>query len=114
MTLEDIKSRLSAHLPQNNLELKSRLGSSFLFCSEALPQFPLVELNSRNSQALSKGRIPSYLIQHTLEQQKKVNQTHKNQIMKATEGDHLVSLLELRPFQKLRILKNFNSFSRRT
>ena len=113
LTAEDFKEKVLKVFPKGEQDLKSQFGKSFLFCSEALPQFPVMELTSRDSRFVSQGRIPEFLIQHTLEQQKEVNQTQKNQIMKITVGTQLVSLLEFSPFQKLRILKNFNQSRKR-
>jgi len=37
----------------------------------------------------------------------RVNKNSQPQILKAVKGQKLVALLEMRPFQKIRILKNF-------
>ena len=113
VTVADFKEKVEKVPPKGEQDLKTQFGKSFLFCSEALPQFPVVELTSRNSRFVSQGRIPEFLIKNTLERQKEVNQTQKNQIMKITAGNQLVSLLEFSPFQKLRILKNFNQSRKR-
>ena len=107
LSLDQIKNKLSPALPEGSADFKERLGHHFLLCSEALPEFPFLKLTFRDSKLISRGLIPSFIIQDTLDIQEKVNKTQKNQIMKITRGDHLISLLEFRPFKKLKILRNF-------
>ena len=103
---EELESLLSKKFPASQEELKSLLGKSFLFPNKALTHFPQIELTKRQSKLLSQGRLDSYLILAVQKNQIETNKTNKNQILKAVRADSLLALLELRPFKKIKILKN--------
>ena len=107
LTVSQLEQKFSQKLPANEQSLKSILGSSFLFSSSALTQFPQVELTIRNAKQLKQGRIPIYILSHIQKQQIAVNKTGQSQILKAVKGEKLLALLELRPFEKIKILRNF-------
>ena len=107
LTIGELKQKLSEVFPEGEEELKSLLGDSFLFPSEALNQFSEVELTGRNARMLKQGRIPVYILEKVQEKQIHVNKKGKAQILKAIKGKKLVALLEMRPFEKIKILKNF-------
>ena len=106
LTLSQIEEKLEQS-PQSTEDLKTALGEAFVYTSSALPDFPLVQLTKRDLQSLSFGKIPPYLIQCTQQQQVEVNKTGKFQMVQAIKGNHLLALLELRPFQKMKIIRNF-------
>ena len=107
LTLADLEKKLENQTPKNNKDLKNILGESFIFPSEALPQFPLLELTGRDIKLLLQGRIPENLIKESQDSQIKVNQQGSSQILKVVQGEDLVTLLELEPFKKIKIVKNF-------
>ncbi len=107
LTLFELQKKLETNKPESNKDLKNILKDSFLFPSESLPQFPLFELTRRDIKRLLQGQIPEYLIKESQNDQIKVNQQGLSQVLKVVEGDSLVTLLELRPFKKIKILKNF-------
>ncbi len=107
LTLSELQQKLELKTPKNNENLKNLLGESFLFSSESLPQFPFLELTNRDIKLLLQGRIPEYLIKESQNDQIKVNKEGGSQILKVIQGDNLVTLLELKPFEKIKILKNF-------
>ena len=78
-----------------------------MFPSEALTQFPTVELTGKNARMLKYGKVPVYILETRQKDQICVNKKGESQILKAVKGHKLVALLELRPFEKIRIFKNF-------
>lgn len=107
LTTKDLKQKLAENFPKEEEQLKPLLGDSFLFPSEVLPQFPQVELTGKNSKMLKQGRIPVYILETSQSDQIQVNKNGQPQTLKAVKGQKLVALLEMRPFEKIRILKNF-------
>ena len=107
ITIEELKEKVSAKLPENNQQLKSLLGDSFLFPKEALTQFPELYLTRRNARILQKGQVPAYILKEKQTDQIGVNQTGRSQIVKALRGETLVALLEIKPYEKIKILRNF-------
>ena len=107
LTTAQLKQKISQSPPFNEQDLKKILGNSFLFSSSALTQFSQVELTIRNAKQLKQGRIPLYILSHVQKEQIIVNKTGQNQILKAVKGEKLLALLELRPFEKIKILRNF-------
>lgn len=107
LTIKELKQKLSNPLPQTEEQLKQVLGNSFLYPNSALSQFPQVSLTKRNTQILKQGRIPNYIIEQSQKDQIQVNKLGKEQILKAVREQSLVALLEMKPFKKIRILKNF-------
>ena len=107
LTTDELKQKLSENFPEDEEQLKSILGDSFLFPSSALNQFPQLELTGKNVQMLKQGRMPLYILSATQKDQISVNKKGQAQILKAVRGQKLVALLEMRPFEKVRILKNF-------
>ena len=107
LTISQLKQKISPHFPTNEQNLKEILGDSFLFSSWALTQFPKIELTTRNAKMLKQGRIPLYVLSYVRADQIAVNKKGQTQILKAVKGDKLLALLELRPFEKIKILRNF-------
>ena len=107
LTTEELKYKLTENFPKEEEQLKSLLGDSFLFPSKALSQFSQVELNGKNAKILKQGRIPVYILETNQPDQIRVNKNGQPEILKAVKGQKLVALLEMRPFEKIRILKNF-------
>ena len=107
LTTEELKQKLSENFPEEEEQLKSLLGDHFLFPSEALTQFPELNLTGRNARLLKQGRVPVYILETSQKDQISVNKKGQPQILKAVKGQKLVALLEMRPFEKIRILKNF-------
>lgn len=107
LTTEELKQKLSKNFPQGEDELKSLLGDSFLFPSPALQQFPEISLTNKNIKLLQQGKMPLYILSASQKDQIGVNKKGRSQILKAVQGEKLVALLEMRPFEKIRILKNF-------
>ena len=107
LSLDELKDKIANKAPQNEEDLKSLLGESFLFSSEALRDFPSLELTGQNSAILRQGRVPLYILSAFQGDQIRVNKSGKEQIVKAVRGNRLSALLVLRPFEKIRILKNF-------
>ena len=98
LTTEELRQKLSERFPEGEEQLKSLLGNSFLFPSEALSQFPVLELNSRNTGILKQGKLPVYILETSQKDQICVNKKGTSQIIKAVKGKKLVALLEMRPF----------------
>ena len=106
-TINEIKKKLDNNFPKTEDDLKALLGESFLFPSKALAQFPPVSLTVKNARMLLQGKIPLYILTACQSQQIEVNKTGQAQILKAVNGEKLVALLELNPFKRLKILRNF-------
>ena len=107
LTITQLKKKLFQFSPSNEKDLKQILGNSFLFSSSALTQFSQIDLTIRNAKQLKQGRIPLYILSQVQAKQIAVNKTGQNQILKAVKGEKLMALLELRPFEKIKILRNF-------
>ena len=107
LTIKGLKEKLANKFPSTEEELKFLLKDSFLFPREALTQFPEVELTERNAKLLKQGQIPLYISQTCQKTQIAVNKQGQAQILKAVRGHKLTALLEIRPFEKIRILRNF-------
>lgn len=109
LTIPEFEKKLEVSPPKNNQELKDLLLSdkSFLFPKDALPDFPSIELTRRDGRSLFYGRIPAYIITESQESQIKVNKENSYQILKVIQEDSLIALLELKPFQKLKVLRRF-------
>ena len=107
LSLEKLQEKLSKSFPGNGEDLKSLLGDSFLFPNEALSDFPSLELTDKNAGILRQGRVPLYILSACEKDQIRVNKSGRAQILKAIRGKHLSALLVLRPFERIRILKNF-------
>ncbi|MGI9548858.1 MAG: tRNA pseudouridine(55) synthase TruB [Bdellovibrionales bacterium] len=105
LTLLDLEKKLKN--VENSKDLKTAIGGCFCFASEALPHFPFLELTNRDTKALSQGQIPENLIQKSQSQQIEVNQQGSSQFLKIVQGHHLITLLELEPYKKIKIVKNF-------
>ena len=107
LTTTEIAEKLSKKMPEDEEELKALLGKSFLFTAETLSQFKAIELTAKNARFLQAGRLPVWLVQKCMENQIKVNQSGEAEILKAICDKRIVALLEMQPFKKIRILKNF-------
>lgn len=110
LKLEELNQKLQKYEPQNNQQLKEALldTQSFLSPLEATPHFHSIELNKRNSRELMHGRLPLYLIEQSQDKQKEVNKTSKHQILKIIQDDSLIALLELKPFERIKVLNRFS------
>lgn len=106
LSYEPLKALLSKDFPASQQEIKSLLGKSFLFPNQALSHFPQLELTKRQAKFLSYGRLDTSLIVMAQKAQIEANKKEENQILKAVRGDSLLALLELKPFKKMKILKN--------
>ena len=109
LKISEVEDRLKEGVPENEKELKALLKDSFVYPSSALPDIFSVELTVRDSKALLSGQIPLYLIQSALSRQIEVNKTGKVQLIQAVQDWRLSALLELRPFKKMKIIRNFTS-----
>ena len=107
LTTKDLKNKLFENFPKDEDQLKSLLGNSFLFPSSALSQFPEVKLTGKNTNILKQGKVPVYILETSQKDQIYVNKKGQTQILKAVKGQKLVALLEMRPFEKIKILRNF-------
>jgi len=107
ITIQQLKNKLSKNFPNDEKELKTILEKSFLYPTTALKQFPKMELTKRNAKIIQHGRIPLYIREAHQQNQIDTNKNGQAQIFKAVKGEQLVALLEMRPFEKIRILKNF-------
>lgn len=106
LTLLDLENKLKEINFPDSHQLKD-LGASFVLSQDALPQFPFLKLNIKNAKMLSHGRIPYYLISESQKNQIQVNKKLDSQILKVIQGQDLIALMELRPFKKMKILRNF-------
>ena len=107
MSLSQLKQIVSQKFPADEPALKELLRDSFLFSNSALTQFPQIELTLRNAKILRQGRLPFYVLSQAQKDQIAVNKRGESQILKAVKGHKLLALLELRPFEKIKILRNF-------
>ena len=107
LATSQLKQKISQKFPVDEKALKELLKDSFLLSSSALTQFPQIELTLRNAKLLRQGRVPLYVSSYFQKQQIIVNKKGQTQVLKAVRGDKLLALLELRPFEKIRILRNF-------
>ncbi|MDE0091885.1 MAG: tRNA pseudouridine(55) synthase TruB [Oligoflexia bacterium] len=107
LTVSQLREKISQKFPIDEEALKQILGKSFLFSNTALNQFPQIELTARNAKLLQQGRIPLYILSQAQKEQIVVNKRGQSQILKAVKGEKLLALLELRPFSKMKILRNF-------
>ena len=107
LTTKELEQKLSKEFPEEEEDIKSLLKGSFLFPSEALTQFPAVELTYKNARMLKHGKVPVYVVETRQKDQICVNKKGESQVLKAVKGHKLIALLEMRPFEKIRILRNF-------
>ena len=106
LRVQELKEKLKTPIKEEE-NLKQTLKSSFLLPSEALPQFPEMSLNHQNARILKTGRIPSYIIKEQEDSQIDVNKKGKSQILKLVRDKQILALLEISPYEKIKILKNF-------
>lgn len=106
---EELEEQLKVGFPKNEEELKMRFPKAFLLTGEALSEYPSLELTNRDKELLCKGQVPGFLIEKSLPWQKEVNRMNQKKIFQAVKANRLIALLELRPFQRVRILKNLGS-----
>lgn len=107
LTVSQLQQKISQKFPTDEKALKELLEESFLLSSSALTQFPQIELTARNMKLLRYGQIPVYILSQLQKEQINVNKKSQPQIIKAVRGGRLLALLELRPFKKIKILRNF-------
>ena len=107
LTIDELQHKLAENFPKGEEELKSLIGNSFLFPSSALKQFPEIALTRKNARTLTMGKIPDYILETSQKDQIDVNKKGQHQILRVVQGQKLVALLEMRPFEKIRILRNF-------
>ena len=106
-TLTQLKDKVSQKPPQSNRQMKNLLGSSFLFPREALSRFPEFSFTEKDARILQHGRVPAYILREKQADQIEVNKSGQAQIVQALRGENLVALLEMRPYEKIKILRNF-------
>lgn len=109
LSLDQLCEQLQKNTAQDSQSLKQLLlpTKSFFLPLESLPHLKSIELNKRNARELLNGRIPQYLREQSQNQQKQVNKTAQNQILKIAHNDKLIALLQLRPFERLKVLNRF-------
>ena len=107
LKVSEIESRLKENFPVDETGLKALLKDSFVYPSSALPDVFSMKLTQRDAKALACGQIPSYLIQGALSLQIEVNKTGQPQLIQAVQDWRLSALLELRPFKRMKIVRNF-------
>ena len=107
LTISQLKQKISQKFPTDEQSLKELVGDSFLLSSSALTQFSQIELTIRNAKLLKQGRIPLYIVTQSQKRQIAVNKTGESQVLKAVREGKLLALLELKPFEKMKILRNF-------
>ena len=103
--IEELKECFKNGPPESEGILKNHFPKSFLLTAEALPQYPSMELTKRDAGLLFRGQIPGFLIEESMPWQIEVNKTQENKIFQAIQSDRLVALLEIRPFEKIKILR---------
>jgi len=106
LTLEELEKKLSPHFPKEEEELKNLLGESFIFCHQALKDFPYIELAKKHLSFLKQGRLHPYLIKESQIYQIESNKSSQNKIVKVIRENRLHALLEFKPYQKVKILRN--------
>lgn len=109
VTAEELEAQFKTDFPETEDALKMRFPKNFLLTGEALPECSSLELTKRDTELLFKGQIPGFLIEKSLSWQKEVNKMNQKKIFQAVKDGRLIALLELRPFQKIKILKNLCS-----
>lgn len=109
ITVEELEEKLTVDFPENEEELKIRFPKAFFLTGEVLSEYPSLELTNRDTELLCKGQVPGFLIEKSLSWQKEVNKMNQKKIFQAVKANRLIALLELRPFQKIKILKNLSS-----
>ena len=107
LRVSEIENRLKENFPVDEMALKNLLTDSFIYPSSALPDIFSVKLTQRDAKSLACGQIPPYLIQDALNLQIEVNKTGQPQLIQAVQDWRLSALLELRPFKKMKIVRNF-------
>lgn len=107
VTVKELEESFREGPPESKEVLKQHFPKSFLLTAESLPQYPAVELTKKDRETLFTGQIPGFLIEESMSWQIEVNKTHKSQIFQAVKDKQLLALLELQPFKKVKILKNF-------
>ena len=106
LSLSQLEEILSNKFPETEKELKRLLGESFLFSHKALKDFPHIELAQKHLLFLKQGRLHPYLVSESQAYQIESNKYSKNQIIKVVRKNRLHALLELKPFTKIKILRN--------
>ena len=109
VTVAELEEQFKIDFPKNEEALKMRFPKAFLLTGEALSQYSSIELTKRDTEILYKGQIPGFLIEKSLPWQMEVNKMNQSKIFQVIRAGRLVALLELRPFQKIKILKNLSS-----
>ena len=107
VTEEELEESFLNSPPESEEALKKCFPKSFLLTAESLPHYLAVELTQRDKETLFTGQIPGFLIEESMPWQIEVNKTQQNRIFQAVKDNQLVALLELQPFKKIKILKNF-------
>ena len=106
LSLSELKEILSDHFSKTEEELKQLLGDSFISSHKALKDFPHIELAKKHLVFLKQGRLHPYLIAESQAYQIESNKLSRNQILKAVRKNRLHALLELKPYKKIKILRN--------
>ncbi|MCY4321782.1 MAG: tRNA pseudouridine(55) synthase TruB [Bdellovibrionaceae bacterium] len=107
LTLSELKQKVSQQFPTDENRLKQILEESFLFSNSALSQFSQIELTERNAKILKQGNLPDYILSQLEKDQIAVNKKGQAQILKVVKAQKLLALLEIKPFEKIKILRNF-------
>ena len=108
LSLSKLKELLSDSFPETEEKLKQLLGKSFVFSHKALKDFPHIELATKHLLFLKQGRLHPYLIAESQAYQIESNKRSRTQILKVIRKNQLHALLEIKPFQKIKILRNLN------
>ena len=109
LTLLSLENSLKDSFPKDSKELKTLLSNkgSFYLSFESLTHMPAIELTYRDAKILSHGKIPQYLISQSQSDQIEVNKNNSVKILKVIQNDSLIALLELKPFERIKVLKRF-------
>lgn len=107
LSLQQLQKKITDHDPQNQQQLRDLLDQAFVCSDKILTQFSQIELTCKNAKILQQGKIPFYILETQQDRQICVNKSSQAQIIQACWQDCLLALLEIRPYTKMRILKNF-------
>ena len=108
LSLSQLEEKLSNQHPQTKEDLKELLGNSFIYSHLALKDFPSIELAKKHLVFLKQGRLHPYLIEESQIYQRESNKESRHQIVKVIRDNTLHALLEIKPYQRIKILRNLH------
>ena len=107
LNLNEVEEKLELVSKQDEQAIKQALQSSFVYFSSCLKEVPSIEVTERDAFRLFSGQIPPHLVKDLESQQIVSNKEKKELMIQFVRKHHLVALVGIKPFKRLKILKAF-------